>query len=197
MALGTTIELPKYVHIRLGHLLAVPAPVHFVSAEPLLDGLNLVGDDLVPHLPSLKGIAPSKNDPRIPVNYLRGSIGAPVLQLASKVNWVICGGESGSQAEARPFDLAWARSLRDQCKANGTAFFMKQLGSNPVDGGVSVRVPGGKGDRLEDLPPDLQIRQVPAAFGEVWVKPPAKPRKPTATERDVLQRGVLKGRADD
>ena len=102
-----------------------------------------------------------------------------------------------AMTEARPFDLAWARSLRDQCKANGTAFFMKQLGSNPVDGGVSVRVPGGKGDRLEDLPPDLQIRQFPAAFGEVWVKPPAKPRKPTATERDVLQRGVLKGRADD
>lgn len=45
------------------------------------------------------------------------------------VEWVICGGESGSKA--RPFDLAWARSLRDQCAAAGVPFFLKQLGANP------------------------------------------------------------------
>ncbi|MGE5202855.1 MAG: DUF5131 family protein, partial [Acidobacteriota bacterium] len=44
------------------------------------------------------------------------------------VHWVIQGGESGPRA--RPFDLAWARSLRDQCKAAGTAYFLKQLGAN-------------------------------------------------------------------
>lgn len=42
--------------------------------------------------------------------------------------WVIQGGESGKGA--RPFDLAWARSMRDQCKAAGVAYFLKQLGSN-------------------------------------------------------------------
>ena len=37
---------------------------------------------------------------------------------------MIVGGESGPNF--RPMDMAWARSLRDQCVASGTAFFMKQ-----------------------------------------------------------------------
>lgn len=45
------------------------------------------------------------------------------------IHWVIVGGESGGQA--RPFDLAWARSIRDQCKAAGVPFFMKQVGAMP------------------------------------------------------------------
>lgn len=42
------------------------------------------------------------------------------------LDWVIVGGESGHKA--RPMELDWARSLRDQCAANGVAFFLKQLG---------------------------------------------------------------------
>ncbi len=42
------------------------------------------------------------------------------------IDWVICGGESGPNA--RPMHPDWARSLRDQCKAAGTAFFFKQHG---------------------------------------------------------------------
>lgn len=44
------------------------------------------------------------------------------------IQWVIQGGESGSKA--RPFDLAWARSMRDQCRAAGVAYFLKQLGED-------------------------------------------------------------------
>ncbi|MFL6335150.1 MAG: DUF5131 family protein, partial [Pyrinomonadaceae bacterium] len=39
------------------------------------------------------------------------------------------GGESGPHS--RPFDLAWARSLRDQCREARVPYFLKQLGSNP------------------------------------------------------------------
>jgi protein gp37 len=42
----------------------------------------------------------------------------------SSIDWVICGAESGRGA--RPCDLAWVRSLRDQCSAAGVAFFFKQ-----------------------------------------------------------------------
>ncbi len=42
------------------------------------------------------------------------------------VDWVICGGESGPGA--RPMHPDWARSLRDQCKAAGVPFLMKQWG---------------------------------------------------------------------
>lgn len=40
------------------------------------------------------------------------------------IHWVIVGGESGPGY--RPMDHAWARSIRDQCVANRTAFFFKQ-----------------------------------------------------------------------
>lgn len=60
------------------------------------------------------------------------------------LQWVICGGESGGKR--RPFDLAWARSLRDQCAEAGVAYFFKQIGA--------LR-PGQPG------PDDLMVRQFP------------------------------------
>lgn len=61
------------------------------------------------------------------------------------IHWVIVGGESSNRGscEARPFNLAWARSLRDQCRAAGVAFFFKQAGSNPLDTGLMESVPNG------------------------------------------------------
>jgi protein gp37 len=53
--------------------------------------------------------------------------------------WIISGGESG--AHARVMHPAWARYVRDQCRALGIAFFHKQWGtysSNPlVERGLS------------------------------------------------------------
>jgi len=46
------------------------------------------------------------------------------------LHWVIVGGESGKNA--RPCDVRWIRSLKDQCQAAGVPVFVKQLGSNPV-----------------------------------------------------------------
>ena len=40
------------------------------------------------------------------------------------IDWVICGAESGSQR--RPFEMRWARDLKDQCVAAGIPFFFKQ-----------------------------------------------------------------------
>jgi protein gp37 len=44
------------------------------------------------------------------------------------LDWVIVGAESGHGA--RPMDLDWVRSLRDECVAAGTAFFFKQALEN-------------------------------------------------------------------
>jgi protein gp37 len=57
-------------------------------------------------------------------------------------HWVICGGESGPKR--RPFDVKWARDMRDDCKALGTKFFMKQI------------------DKVLPIPADLMIREFPA-----------------------------------
>jgi protein gp37 len=60
-------------------------------------------------------------------------LGPVKLDLAG-IHWVIVGGESGPHA--RPMEQAWARSVRDQCRAAGVAFFFKQWGGRtPKAGG--------------------------------------------------------------
>lgn len=44
----------------------------------------------------------------------------------SKIDWVIVGGESGHHA--RPMKEEWVRNIRNQCVAEGVAFFFKQWG---------------------------------------------------------------------
>ena len=44
-----------------------------------------------------------------------------------RLDWVICGGESGPGAQ--PMHPDWARALRDQCVSAGVPFFFKQWGA--------------------------------------------------------------------
>lgn len=44
----------------------------------------------------------------------------------AKIDWVICGGETGPGA--RPMHPEWVRCLRDQCQDAGVPFFFKQWG---------------------------------------------------------------------
>lgn len=62
----------------------------------------------------------------------------PLHQLdLSGIHWVIGGGESGPGF--RPPEPAWARGLRDICKAQGIAFFWKQWGGfTPKAGGREI-----------------------------------------------------------
>lgn len=86
------------------------------------------------------------------------------------LDWVIVGGESGPGA--RPFDIAWARSIIQQCKAANVPVFCKQLGSRAV----SVTTEDGeqrytnhwttkdrKGGDPEEWPADLRVREFPEA----------------------------------
>ena len=62
--------------------------------------------------------------------------------LDARIDWVVCGGESGPGA--RPMHVAWARSLRDQCIAEGVPFFLKQMDAvkmPSLDGKVWDEVP--------------------------------------------------------
>jgi protein gp37 len=51
----------------------------------------------------------------------------------SQIHWIIDGGESGPKA--RPVDLNWFRSLRDQCAEHGVAYWHKQNGGTNRDKG--------------------------------------------------------------
>lgn len=69
----------------------------------------------------------------------------PLLEFVSPdltgIDWVIVGAETG--LGARYMDPDWARDIRDQCRAAGVPFFMKQMSNK------------------EPIPDDLMIREYP------------------------------------
>ena len=117
---GTSVESGKYLP-RLDVLAKVPAKVRFVSVEPLL---GLV--DLRPWLPM--PISPEVREELLsiygPEGLPPGSINSRIRNLT--LDWVIAGGESGSNA--RPPQPDWFRAIRDDCQAAGVPFFFKQWG---------------------------------------------------------------------
>lgn len=115
--IGVTCEDQKRADERIPLLLKIPAKVRFLSVEPMLENINLKLNHPLPR--ELQG----------------GTNGG--------INWVICGGESGSKKRA--FDCDWARSIRDQCKAVEVKFFFKQV------------------DKVQPIPSDLMIREFPEA----------------------------------
>lgn len=115
--LGVSAERQQEADERIPLLLRTPAPVRFISAEPLLGPIDLL---------------------RIPGGGAFKSATTAIGAITNTgwhqvgLHWVIVGGESG--AGARPMHPDWARSLRDQCVAAGVPFFFKQHGSwAPVD----------------------------------------------------------------
>jgi len=84
------------------------------------------------------------------VEPLIGPMGAVDL---SGVDWVIVGGESGPGA--RPIHLEWVREVRDQCVAQGVAFFFKQWGgARPKSGGREL-----DGREWSEFPPPRATMQ--------------------------------------
>lgn len=122
--IGTTVEDQERADERIPSLFGIPAAVRFLSCEPLLEAVDLIGKDT-----QGSALHPYLDDP--------------------KIDWVICGGESGNGC--RPFDAEWARSLRDQCKDAGVAFFMKQM--------------GGARKPFAAIPADLMVREFPKGKG--------------------------------
>lgn len=174
--LGVSIENQRYAELRIALLLRCPAAVRWVSAEPLLGPLNLrqiaVVDGRYTHVEvyvdALHGTewraATGRNHPTA-----HADAGAP--ERCPRLDWVVCGGESGRGA--RPFDLGWARAIRDDCAAAGVPFFMKQLGAAPFDqlvmhegrpvGGVRLLLKDKHGGSMTEWDADLRVRQWPAS----------------------------------
>ncbi|WP_438033675.1 DUF5131 family protein [Sorangium sp. So ce204] len=75
------------------------------------------------------------------------------------IDWAIQGGESGE--DARPFDVAWARTLRDACRRAKVPYFLKQLGTAPMLGGQPLRLRDRHGGDWGEWPQDLRMRHVP------------------------------------
>lgn len=163
---GTTVEDQRRADERIPHLLNVPARVRFLSCEPLLGPVDLSA--------YFGGAYVALPGDRIEPNYNFG------------IHWVIVGGESGPGA--RPFDVAWARSIVAQCRAASVPVFVKQLGARPETSRVAdqfdedaaekqteiqnergeddlafpiVGLRDRKGGLMEEWPEDLRVREFP------------------------------------
>jgi protein gp37 len=162
--LGTTVEDQARADERIPHLLRTPAAVRFLSCEPLLEAISFRPrcDTLHEKLDALES----------------GDASRPAM--LDGIDWVIVGAESGPGA--RLFDLAWARSIVEQCKTAGVPVFVKQLGARPV---ANVKPTGNfrtnprtnkrelevlaevlqldcrKGNDPAEWPEDLRLREMP------------------------------------
>lgn len=141
--LGVTAEDQQRADERIPDLLTTPAAVRFVSAEPMLGPIDLTS------LPNASDLG--EGQPWLNALGTRGwgyvYAGADSCSVP-RIDWVICGGESGHSA--RPMKPEWAMSLRDQCREATVSFFMKQMEN------------GGKlTSEISSFPADLQIRQFP------------------------------------
>lgn len=120
--LGVSTERQQEADERIPHLLATPAAVRFISAEPLLGPL-----DIRQHLRAYQCHECFNGRTRVDGHFFdercpscNGSgVETPRLGL------VIVGGENGP----RPMHPDWVRSLRDQCAGADVPFFFKQWGS--------------------------------------------------------------------
>ncbi len=121
--IGVSVENQRMADLRVSLLLQVPAAVRFLSIEPLLGPV-----DLSNWLPIYPLSMPKENMP-------------------PHVSWVIVGGESGDKkagVKARPLNLDYVRSIRDQCVAADVPFFFKQYS------GDSLAEVKAKGRLLDD-----------------------------------------------
>lgn len=151
---------------RIWELLHTPAAVRFVSVEPMLEAMDLSAIDLdgdsefdalsvalwEDAWDQWRDTEPTLAESResfcdwFGMREWSDDLGPPTGPMHAVLDWVIVGGESGP--DRRMMDAEWARSVRDQCKAAGVPFFMKQM--------------TGK----QRTPDDLMIRE--------WPKPTAK-----------------------
>jgi hypothetical protein len=140
--IGVSVENQKYADERIPWLLQTPAAVRFISAEPLLGPVDL--------------------SPWLPVETIGG------VEMEAWPNWIIVGGESGPGA--RPFEVAWARSIVRQCEAASVACFVKQLGSNVV----TRNDDGFEGDTPRSWPMDTDIRENIHGFRDEYQGAPVR-----------------------
>lgn len=113
--LGVSTEDQARADERIPHLLATPAAVRWISAEPLIGPLDLTNLCTGFHfVDALRGVKFHDSPEPTPT------------EKTARLDWVVAGGESGPGARAP--HVAWFRRLRDQCAEAGVPYFFKQHG---------------------------------------------------------------------
>jgi protein gp37 len=166
--LGVSIATQADADKNIPILLKCPAAVRFVSAEPLIEAVDFsdIGDALFDRKASIR--AAMYGPMALNAEQADSVIAEPEL------DWVIVGGESGPGA--RPCDVAWIRSIVEQCKAASVPCFVKQMGANVFAAtkdtfgrvqkalalGNVLSLKDRKGVDPSEWPEGLRVRQFPA-----------------------------------
>lgn len=132
--LGVSVENNKEVR-RIKELIRVPAKIRFVSAEPLLENVDL---QLWDH---------TEND-----------------RYVGRIDWVIVGGESGNNNtkwKARKCEASWIANIIGQCRLHGVSVFVKQLGTMLA---LEMGCKDVHGKKMDEWPEYIKIRQMPREF---------------------------------
>lgn len=190
--LGTSVENQATADERIPHLLRCPAAVRWLSMEPLLGAVDWVHVRPVRNCEYADPADGCCTHPDAITPECHPWADCP-KSATPGIAWVVIGGESGPNA--RPFNIAWARSIIEQCKAAGVPVFVKQLGAKPYPlsscwrcGGEDLapcdgipgrhnpsicnrcestcsRLPNKKGGDPAEWPEDLRVREYPALKG--------------------------------
>ena len=170
--LGTSVSDQATADTMIPPLLACRdlSPVLFVSAEPLLGPVDLhkwLPGDVPDSFDAHDGWVIRSAEPN---DY-------ELVMWKEHIDWCIVGGESGPHA--RPMNLAWAKSLLDQCRAAGVKAFFKQAGAHVLgswdermemigsppschpDSTVRWKLRDPKGGDLSELPEWCHVRECP------------------------------------
>lgn len=123
--LGVSVENQEAADERIPLLIRCPAAIRFLSCEPLIGRVTLQSNAPAPAMHSRA--------------YLRG------IEGDRRIDWVIAGCESGPGA--RPCEPGWLRTLRDECRAAGVKYFLKQA-TAAQEGGHRL-YPSGQAARSE------------------------------------------------
>lgn len=147
--LGVSVENQEAHDERAEELLACPAAVYFFSVEPILGPVD-ASQSLRRMLRTIDGRL-LRNDhqdaPSVAGKWRR------------HIDWIIAGCESGPRA--RPCNVDWLRSLRDQCASAGVPFFLKQA----EDANARTSIPGTRHIRPLPTTPAAKLRDA-IGFGD-------------------------------
>lgn len=146
--LGVTAGTVKALRENVPILRRIPAVVHFISCEPILEDIPAIEWDAA----------------------LGGGVtfdGDRVVDCPAPIDWLIVGDESGHGA--RPAQVDWVRSAREAALRHGVALHFKQwAGADAM--GISGRLPGaGKTSNKRKI-------HLPLLDGKQWAQFPNKER---------------------
>lgn len=181
--LGVSVEDQATADERIPLLLETPAAVRWISAEPLLERVDLTrlafewdrGLDIGgwKHCSAIGTWGNALTGEWCSAELIgRRLRGAEKSFQSGRLDWVVVGGESGP--DARPMHPAYALGLRDQCAAAGIPFLFKQWGewapAARMRSGVRGRfADGGLIDRPHELRYACYCPDITSYFGERFV----------------------------